>query len=341
MDLSTIKQIGIVGGGPSALMLCFEATKLGINTCLLDPKVNCIGSNVATEHIIASISKENIKKLSLRCDKVIFNNKPEFEMDVKLHSPIYPNKEALDEICNTKNILDMLELLEIPTAKVYYQDNKQGAFEKIEGLKMPFRFIKQYKGYSKQLDIFDKEDLADFILEVDEEAESFILQPIEDYKQTISCICIADAAGKVHLYHPIEVSYEEDGVCHLKISDNLTKTMVNRLNRYNRKILKELKAVGTFTIRYGIKANKSVEFIDMTPELGVGSLLTLEAYDKSVFEQYLRLVLDMKVMAPELVSYAHGTIKETNEVDQNEEGHLYSIDTHKMCIHTERKPSEN
>lgn len=337
MNLCDVKQIGIVGGGPSALMLCFELTKLGINTCLLDPQVNCMGSAVATEHIIASINKENIKKLSLRCDKVIVNTKLDFEMDVKLHAPIFPNKEALGEVCNLKNILDITELLEIPTAKVYYQDNRQDTFAQIEGLKMPFRFVKQYKGYSKQMDIFTKDDLADFILEMDEEAESFILQPIEEYKQTISCICFADTQGKVHLYQPIEVYYEEDGTCQLAISDKLTKTMINRLNRYNRKLMKEIKAVGAFTVRYGVKANKSVEFIDITPELGVGSLLTLEAYDVSVFEQYTRMILEMKNNAPVLESYAHAIIKETGEVDKNEIGHLYRIDHHKVCIRTERK----
>lgn len=337
MNLSEVKQIGIVGGGASALMLCFEAAKLGIDTCLLDPQINCIGAQVATEHIVASINKENIKKLSLRCDKVIFNIKPEFEMDIKLHAPIYPNKEALDEVCNLKNILEMLEMLEIPATKVYYQDNKQTAFKVIEGLTMPFRFIKQYKGYSKQMDIFSKEDLADFILEVDEDAESFILQPIEEYKQTLSCICMVDSSGKVHLYHPIEVAYEEDGTCQLKISDQLTKTMINRLNRYNRKIMKEMKAKGVFTVRYGIKDNRAVEVIDITPELGVGSLLTLEAYDESIFEQYMKLILDMKITAPVLEAYAHGTIKENSPVDKNQEGHMYRIDKHNMCIRRERK----
>ncbi|MEE1073184.1 MAG: hypothetical protein U0L26_12540 [Cellulosilyticum sp.] len=340
MNLSEIKQIGIVGGGASALMLCFEAAKLGIDTCLLDPQVNCIGAQVATEHIVASINKENIKKLSLRCDKVIFNIKPEFEMDVKLHAPIYPNKESLDEICNLKNMLEIIELLEIPATKSYYQDTKEATFPIIDGLTMPFRFVKQFKGYSKQIDIFTKEDLADFILEVDEEAESFILQPIEDYKQTISCICLIDETGKAHLYNPIEVNYEEDGTCYLKISDNLTKTMINRLNRYNRKIMKEIKAMGVYTVRYGIKANKAVEFIDITPELGVGSLLTLEAYDHSIFEQYIKLVLEMKINAPILEAYAHGTIKETNEVDKNQEGHIYRIDTHNMYISKERKMDE-
>lgn len=337
MNLSDVKQIGIVGGGPAALMLCFEAAKLGIRTCILDPQIDCIGSAVANEHIVASINKENIKKLSLRCDKVIFNTKPEFELDVKLHAPIYPNKESLNEVYDSKNIWDILELLEIPAAKIYYQDNKQDTFAKIEGLKMPFRFIKQFDGYCKTMDIFNKEDLADFILEMDEDATSFILQPIEDYKQTVSCICLVDMQGKTHLYHPIEVRYEEDETCMLRISDSLTKTMINRLNRYNRKLMKEINAVGIYTVRYGIKANKSVEFIDIMPELGVGSLLTLEAYDLSVYEQYMRLILDMKVAAPELISYAHGTLKPTHEIDKEDTGHLYKIADHKMCIHAEKK----
>lgn len=340
MNLSDVKQIGIVGGGPAALMLCFEAAKLGINTCLLDPQIDCIGAAVATEHIVGSISKENIKKLSLRCDKVIFNSKPEFEIDIKLHAPIYPNKEALNEVYDLKNVWDILEVLEIPASKIYYQDSKQDTFAKIEGLKMPFRFIKQFEGYCKTMDIFSKEDLADFILEIDEDATSFILQPVEDYKQTISCICLVDSQGKVHLYHPIEVIYEEDDTCHLKVSDQLTKTMVNRLNRYNRKLMKEIQGAGVYTVRYGIKANKSVEFIDITPELGVGALLTLEAYDISIYEQYMKLVLDMKVATPELVAYAHGTIKPTHEIEKEDIGHLYRIADHKMCIHKEKRINE-
>lgn len=336
MKLNEIKKIGIVGGGPSALVICFEAAKLGISTCLLDPKVNCIGASAATEHFVAVINKENVKKLSLRCDKVIFNTKPEFVMDVKLHAPIYPNKEALGEVCNAKNILELMEMLEIPTTKVYYQDNKQEAFKKVDGITLPFRFIKQYKGYSKQMDIFTQEDLADFILEVDEEADSFILQMIEDYKQTISCICLSDGTGKVYLYDPMEIHYDEEGVCHIKIADTLTKTMIGRLNRYNRKILKEIKPIGVFTIRYGIKQNKSLEFIDMTPELGVGSLLTMDAYEISIFEQYLRLILDMKLESPELQAYVHGTIKQSKELEQNDKGHLFMLDDHKMCIRTDR-----
>lgn len=340
MNFSDVKQIGIIGGGAPALMLCMEAAKIGVSTCLLDPKVNAIGAQVATEHVIAAITNENIKKLSLRCDKLIFNAKPDFEMDIKLHAPIYPNKENLNELCSQKNMLELLEVLDIPRAQVYYQDNKEDAFSQIEHLSLPFRFVKQYPNYSKQVDVYTQEDLADFILEMDPEADSFIIQPITDYKQTISCICLVDEIGKIHLYDPIEISYDEDETCHLKIADTLSRNMVTKLARYNRKLLKELKLTGVCTIRYGIKANKSVEFIDMTPELGVGSLLTIEAYDTSIFEQYIRLLVGMKVMPPVLEAYAHGTIKEAGRIDKNETGHLYDIDTHALCVRRELKIEE-
>ena len=67
-----------------------------------------------------------------------------------------------------------------------------------------------YKNFSKQMDIFSKEDLADFIMEVDEDAESFVLQPISDYKQIAACICMVDETGKVYQYHPIEESNEDE-----------------------------------------------------------------------------------------------------------------------------------
>lgn len=318
-----------------------RSSKVRISTCLLDPKVNAIGAQVATEHVIAAITNENVKKLSLRCDKIIFNTKPDFEMDVKLHAPIYPSKEMLNELCSQKNMLELLEILEIPSAETYLQDNKEEAYRTIEHLSLPFRFVKQYQNYSKQMDIYTKEDLADFILEMEPEADSFILQPIVDYKQMVSCICVVDQTGKIHLYDPIEVSYDNDETCHLKIADTLSKNMVTKLARYNRKLLKELQPVGVYTVRYGIKANKSVEFIDITPELGVGSILTIEAYGTSVFEQYIRLLLDMKIVPPVLEAYAYGTIKEVGEIDKNEVGHLYHIDTHTLYVRREMKTQEN
>lgn len=324
MSMDQEKQIGIVGGGISSLMLCIEAAKMGIRTCLLDPKVDCIGARVATEHIVGTITKENVKKMSLRCDAMIYNTKPAFEIDIKLHTTMYPYKEQINELYRFKNIMDILELLEIPTGKIFYQENNQDTFKELEHLEMPFRFIKQYQRDVKQLDIFSKEDLKDFMMEMDEEAESFVLQPLAEYKQVIACICLVDEKGKIYQYYPIEERTEDQNIYILSIGDSLSKSMCSKLARYNRKLLKEIQGVGAFTIKYGVKSNKSVEFIEITPELGAGSLLTLEAYDRSIYEQYIRMVLGMKVVAPERLYNAYGIVEASETtLDKDKIGKLY------------------
>ena len=341
MNFNGIKQIGIVGGGTSALMLCIEAAKVGVRTSLLDPKVGCIGSQLASEHIISAITNESIQKLSLRCDVIIFNTKLDFELNTKLHSKTYPSKETMKELCHFKNIQDVLELLDIPAPKIYYQDNKEQAFMQMERIEMPFKFIKQYADRTQQMEIYNKDDLTDFILEVDEGADSFILQPITKYSRTVTFLCIVDEKEKAYIYDAIEELRDEDKTCHLKISDSLSKSMLTRLSRYNKKLLKEINATGAFTIKYGIKANKSVELIDITPELSMAGLLTLEAYELSIYEQYMHLVAGMPINKPELEAYVHGTIKPIKE-QREEKGiyHFYQLGQNQLYIKRDKEDSK-
>lgn len=341
MNFNGISQIGIVGGGVSALMMCIEAAKLGIRTTLLDPKVNCVGSQIATEHIVATITNESIQKLSLRVDTLIFNTKLDFELNTKLHAKTFPTKETMKELCNYRNVLELLELLEVPTPKTYYQDNKADTFSTIENLALPFRFIKQYPDHTETLEVRTHEDIADFILEMDEIAEGFMLQPITEYKHVITFLCMVDEQGKVVLYEPLEESYENSKVCTLEMANSLSKTMIQRLSRFNRKILKELNAIGVFTIKYGIKANKSVECIEVTPEVTMAGLLTLEAYDVSVYEQYMHLLLGLKINTPVLESIVHGTVKALQEpVAKEGPCHLYNLGLTNLCITKVKEKNE-
>lgn len=331
--MSSVKRVGIVGGGVSALMLCIEAAKAGIATTLLDPKVDCIGAQLATEHILATINNENIEKLSLRVDAIIFNTKLDFPLECKLHCKTYPSKAAMDELSNPKGILELLEVLEIPTATTYYQDNKEMAFEKIENLSLPFNFIKQYGSRSELKRVESHEDMADFILDMDENIDSFAIQLIPEYAKTIISIAIIDEAGKIQIYNPLEVVYEAKKVCSVKVADDLTKTMIQKIARLNRKVLKELEGVGVYTIKYGIKANKSLELIEITPEIDMAALLTLEAYDVSIYEQYMHLMMDMPIIAPTLETYAHGQIKEIDKpMDKNKPYHMYNLGLTNLCI---------
>lgn len=331
--MSFVKTVGIVGGGVSALMLCIEAAKAGIATTLLDPKVDCVGAQIATEHILATINNENIEKLSLRVDAIVFNTKLDFPLECKLHCKTYPSKSAMNEMSNPKGILELLEVLEIPTATTYYQDNKEMAFEKIENLSLPFNFIKQYGSRSELKRVESHEDMADFILDMDENIDSFAIQLIPEYAKTIVSVVIVDEAGKAHIYDPLEIAYEAQKVCSVKVADDLTKTMIQKIARLNRKMIKELEGAGVYTIKYGMKANKSLELMEITPEIDMAALLTLEAHDVSIYEQYMHLVMDMPVIPPTLESYAHGSIKEAGKVaEKNKVYHMYNLGLTNLCV---------
>lgn len=332
MNLNEINQIGIVGGGSSAIMLALEAAKKGVHTTLLDPKVDCVGAKIATEHMVAAITNESIEKLSLRTDVVVFNTNLDFELTSKLHSPTYPDRQIMDRLCGKKDMLDLLEALQIPVPKVYYQDNKAETFDKLEDLSFPFRFIKQYKDRSESVDVFDVEDVADFILE-EETAESFMIQPITSYSRTIACLCIIDKKGKQFLYAPLEEKYEEAALCTVKLAGELSKTTLQKIGRYNKKLLKEIGGPGVFTIKYGVKANKGIEFLEMTPEIALSGILTLDAYDMSVYEQYMHMILDMGVVQPTLIQNVYGTIKDTNPRGlSGAPYHFYHLGVSRLCV---------
>lgn len=334
MSLKSINKIGIVGGGMSSLMICIEAAKLGITTCLLDPQLDCLASRMATEHIVGNITNENLKKLSLRCDYIIYNTRPDFEIDTKLHAELLPAKSGLNELYCFKNILDMIELVGIPTSHVIYEVNNEEAFKDLSELKMPFRFIKLYQNYSEQLDVFTREDLTTFVMDNEEEAESYILQPISDYKQIASCICIMDKEGKIYQYEPIQETTDDELIYHLNIGDCFTKNMVTKLSRYNRKLLKEINTPGIYTIKYGIRANKSIEFIEISPVLGLGSLLTTHAYQVSIFEQMIRMILGKKPLVPQLIQSLEGVVVPAyNHHRDDEAEHHYECQMVDFFIH--------
>lgn len=332
MNFNGISRIGIVGGGSGALMLALEAASKGIHTILLDPQINCVGADVVSEHIIATITGESIQKLSLRADTVIFNTNLNFQLITRLHAPCYPSKQIINQLSSKKELIELLEALEIPMLKTYLQDNRADTFNKIDTLSFPFRFIKQYKDRIESMDIQNAEDLGDFILE-EEQADSFILQPINSYSSIITCLIIVDKEGKIVLYDPLEETFEEETLCTVQAANGISKTMIQKIARYNRKIMKEIGGPGVFTIKYGLKPNKGVEFIEMTPELPLSGILTIEAHDMSIYEQYLHMLLDMEVAAPTLVSNVHGTIRQNNPIKPAAVPyHIYNVGVARLCV---------
>ncbi len=298
MGNTTIKQLGIVGGGISAVMLCNEAAKLGIKTTLLDPGIDCIGSELVNEHIIGAITPSNIDKLSLRCDALIFNQKIDFKVNLKVEIPTLPSIDSLNTLYDFKKTSDLLDILEIPTPDYYYQDNTSSSFAKLEGVSLPLKLIKRFDTHCEEFIALTADDLADFLLETNELANSFIIAPIREYKHVVTCICTFDCSKKFFAYDPTisrEITINTTSSSSSARSDveanlELSKTMINRLTKYNKKLLQALNSHGAYTIKYGITSNKSPELIDISPQIDVSGLITNASYNVSAYKQALYML---------------------------------------------------
>ncbi len=293
-------QLGIVGGGINAVMLCNEAAKLGIKTTLLDPDLNCVGAETVNEHIIGAITPSNIEKLVLRCNRVIINTDLEFKLETKAHKSVFPAEEGLNILSNFTSLQSLLEELEIPTPHYYYQDISSEPFANLDNISLPFKIIKQFKEHSKEFVISSTDDLADFILETGDNIESFAISPITAYKEIVTFTCIYDAKKHIYAYEPMVVYNDDECLYDIDASNNLTKTMLNRLTRYNKKLLQELNNPGCYTIRYGI--NKSPELIDISPVIPTQGLITNCSYDISIYKQYLYFLILASLPTPRKLS---------------------------------------
>ncbi|PHV71239.1 hypothetical protein CS063_05985 [Sporanaerobium hydrogeniformans] len=328
----TINKIGIVGGGMGALLFMAEAAKKGMATTLLDPRINCLGATYANEHMIAAFTSENIKKLSLRVDAVVFNTLT--DCTLKLEAASYPQKDSMGILSSPKKILELVTELEVPYRDTYYQDNKGDTFNRIDEINLPFKLVKEYEDRIETVELFNQSELAEEILEMNEKINSFILQPIRQYSTKIICVGLVDNKNNVVFYNPVEECYDEEGhLMSLTTTTSLSKTMLQKINRYNKKLVKELNSVGLYTICYGVKANKGVEILEITPELPLAANLLEKAYDLSPYEQYIGVLMGMNCIEPTLLRPMQGHLLKGARVKSSKVAyHVYQLENEQLYI---------
>lgn len=325
INFNGISQIGLVGGGSATLMLALEAAKKGIRTLLLDPKIDCIGSQVVSEHMLGALTNENIEKLSLRSDVVVIMTDLPDVLDAKLHSRIYPDRETINTLSRKKALFELLEELKIPQAPMFYYDNKEQVLKQMENLVFPTRIIQQYNNIEESAYLCNEEDATDFILNLDN-VQNIWVQPMGEYTNIITCLCIVDQNAKITLYDVLEEKFQNDTLYQVNFATSFSKTLLQKVTRYSKKILKEIAGAGVYTIKYGIKANKGVELITISPEISLSGILTLKAYNISIYEQYLHMILNMKVIAPTFIQEMSAQIKQSlKEYDDTKMYHIYHV----------------
>lgn len=332
MSQKQIRSIGIVGGNLQAALLCQEARLRGIKTTLLEQQVSNIATHFADEHIIATLTDESLKKLSMRVDTIVFctDSIPKIAETLQSKCPMFPNRDGLEIIAGRAQQLKLAQELEIPTPTFYYQNNKEAFFEDIENIQIPFRFYQIFKEYHEAMEVLTPEELSDFIFEVDDKAEEWLIEAIGTYEKILSITALKDKKGKISIYPIQDEELDAEDVKYISIPADLTKTTATKVQRYVKKMLKHLDTEGLFTFKFGMKKNKLLELLHINSGITLGDISTKHYMDYSVYEQYLNVITGKEVWDATLREASLVTIVLENDITNlpQKPYHSYVLDHH-------------
>ncbi|ONI46627.1 hypothetical protein AN642_02870 [Epulopiscium sp. SCG-B10WGA-EpuloA2] len=292
-----VNTIGIIGSNLTSLMLCKEAKKRGIETILLDEENFNISSDYATYSLVGEFNKQNLERLALRCDVLVCmtNLITNIKHKVNENTIIYPNLDAYLYLISRKNQLILADSLKIDVPKTFVITTVSGLDN--SEIKFPLKcymYIQNKTTNDTDIDIFeieDKKGLLELKRPLRQKNALIILEKIEQYEQILSITTVVDKKKNIISY-PICEEKEEDntGKTLINIPPNITKTLNNKIEKTAKKMTKELKSPGIFTMKFGINNDKKLIFLALTPGVSVGDIYTNHICELSVYEQFLNII---------------------------------------------------
>lgn len=309
-----IRTLGIVGGNLLAAMLCLEAQKRGIQTILLEPELNNIAAEMADSHMMSTIEEQAIERLALRTDAVVFctSDIPPLSQELQGAHRFYPSDEGINLVSNRIEQLVGATMCEVPVPKFYHQHNKVAFLKQAEEASMPFRVYQIYNDGYDAFEINEDEDMRSFIKEMDEEAIEWLIEEVSSYEKILSITALV-APQKTFVYPVQEEILGEREVKYVQLPAAITKNMEQKIGRYTRKLLQERETEGLFTLKFGVKKNRSLELISINPGINVGDIATNHFADLSVYEQFFNLIERKLMKDGELMMPCTVTVAKEND----------------------------
>lgn len=291
MLTTNINKLGIVGGNITAAFLCLEASKRGIHTILLEPNINNTASQFAKDHMIADITLETIKRLALRVDAIaLCTTQLPFDIEhTKIDVPMYPSKEGLQLVCDRIYQLTVAKDLEVPVPSFNYYEVSGDDLEALENIELPFTFYEKGKDFCNIMDVMCEEEVPTFVEGLSDQANEWLAEQLSDYVSILSITLLKDEQGKTYTYPITEENNDEIGI-EINIPAKISKAMAQKVTRYAKKILKEVETTGIFTFEFGVKSNRGIELMDITPGIAIGDIASIHYADLSVYEQFLNML---------------------------------------------------
>lgn len=284
-------QLGILGAGQLAQMLCIAARNMHINTlCLAKSDKDCAG-------LVSDILVDAHKDVTLWeafCDRVDIvtletENIPlDLAETIGAHKPLIPNLNTLAISQDRGHEKATFRQLGIPTASYCLIDSRNDLDQAISELGFPAVLKTRRFGYDGkgQYVLRTQEDL-DVAWEALQE-EPLILEGFVPFETEVSLVGARSIHGET-VFYPLVENTHHQGILHQTIAPYWDESLSQQAKDYMLSLMAHLDYHGVMAIEFFVKEGQLIAN-EMAPRVHNTGHWTIEGANVSQFEQHLRAI---------------------------------------------------
>jgi phosphoribosylaminoimidazole carboxylase PurK protein len=296
-------QVGILGGGQLAQMLCLAAHGMGIRPFVLGHKTSDCASHVTKDFFIDNGSDDEVRKFFNLVDVVTIENEfidlKRFEriLGQEFADKLLPGVDTLKLVqskLDQKNFLKKNKISTLEFTEIHKLSDIDEAYETFKG---NIVFKKARLGYDgRGTYIFsghkDQSRFSEFKLNLPANIENFgYAEKLAPFQKEIALITTRSTKGETKTY-PIVETYQDGGMCQWAMSPpKIKKSAFKIAQSMAEKIMLNLGAVGTFGIEMFVMKTGDIVINEIAPRVHNSGHLTMNGALTSQFEQHLRAIV--------------------------------------------------
>jgi len=304
---TTIKRVGVIGGGQLAWMMAGAANKLGIKLIIQTPHPSDPAVPIAAETVFAQIDDAAATaQLASYCDLITFEN--EF---INLAALMQLAREG---VCFRPRLEALLPLLDKYDQRCYFEeigipqphfmtlegevDNQESEQTKLAPLNLnelefPLVLKARRHGYDGQGTFMIKN--SDNLQEVWQKLNyaPVLLEEFIAFERELAVVAARSTTGEVVVYPVVETQQEEQVCRRVFVPAVVSLEVVEEVKAIAHSLLTNLQVVGVFGIELFLTDSGKVLVNEVSPRTHNSGHYTLDACATSQFEQQLRAVTNL------------------------------------------------
>ena len=308
---TSVKRVGIIGGGQLAWMMGDAAQKLDLDLLIQTPAKSDPAVTIAKETIFAAVDDgKATADLATRCDVITFEN--EFIDWDALHQlalqgvVFHPSLEAIAPLLDKYQQRGYLEDLGLPVPKFFSLEGNAEGLEsdtptqplELQDLDFPCVLKARRYGYDGQgtFVIHSKAELESIWQKLD--YQPVLIEEFIPFEKELAVMAARSTTGEVVVY-PVVETQQENQVCRRVFAPvDVSPEVVQQVERIGQTLLEALQVVGIYGIELFLTRDGRVLINEIAPRTHNSGHYTLDACETSQFEQQLRAVSGLPLGSP-------------------------------------------